>query len=85
KDLAGKSAPNWHPEEAVTRAEALRMITWAGAYAAMDEKNRGTLEVGKKADITVFSKDLMTVPEPEILTAKTVYTIVNGKVVYEGR
>ncbi|MGZ8406422.1 MAG: amidohydrolase, partial [Caulobacteraceae bacterium] len=85
KDLKGFSAPNWHSEEAVTRAEALRMITWAGAYAAMDEKNRGTLEVGKKADITVFSKDLMTVPEPEILTAKTVYTIVNGKVVYEGR
>jgi predicted amidohydrolase YtcJ len=81
--LTGFANADWHLDEAVTRDQALRMLTWAPAYAAFAEKDRGTLEAGKKADVTVFSKDLMTVTPPEILKVDTVLTIVDGKVVFE--
>ena len=81
--LDGFANADWHLEEAVSRAQALRMLTWAPAYAAFAEADRGTLEAGKKADVTVFSKDLMTVAPAEILTAETVLTVVDGKVVFE--
>ena len=83
--LDGFANADWHLNEVVTRDQALRMLTWAPAYAAFAEKDRGTLEAGKKADVTVFSKDLMTVAPAEILTAETVLTVVDGKVVFEGR
>lgn len=81
--LDGFANADWSPNEAVTRDQALRMLTWAPAYAAFAEQDRGTLEAGKKADVTVFSKDLMTVAPPEILKADAVLTIVDGKVVFE--
>ena len=81
--LDGFANADWHLEEAVTRDQALRMLTWAPAYAAFAEADRGTLEAGKKADVTVFSKDLMTVEPAEILKAQTVLTVVDGKVVFE--
>lgn len=81
--LSGFANADWHLDEAVSRDQALRMLTWAPAYAAFAEKDRGTLETGKKADVTVFSKDLMTVAPPEILKADAVLTIVDGKVVFE--
>ena len=71
------------PEQRVTRAEALKAYTLSNAYAAFQEKELGSLSVGKLADITVFSKDLMTIPEKEIPTAKVEYTIVGGKVLYQ--
>ena len=67
----------------VTRDEALKMFTIWGAYASFEENIKGSLEPGKLADLTVFSKDIMTVPETEILKADTVMTIVYGEVVYE--
>jgi predicted amidohydrolase YtcJ len=81
--LTGFANADWHLDEAVTRDQALRMLTWAPAYAAFAEKERGTLEAGKKADVTVFSKDLMTIAPPEILKVDTVLTLVDGKVVFE--
>ncbi|CAN5540887.1 amidohydrolase [soil metagenome] len=81
--LDGFANADWHLNEAVTRDQALRMLTWAPAYAAFAEQDRGTLEAGKKADVTVFSKDLMTVEPAEILKAQTVLTVVDGKVVFE--
>ncbi|MBU4435054.1 MAG: amidohydrolase [Alphaproteobacteria bacterium] len=81
--LTGFANADWHLEEAVTRAQALKMLTWAPAYAAFAEGERGTLEAGKKADVTVFSKDLMTVAPAEILTAQPVLTVVDGVVVFE--
>jgi predicted amidohydrolase YtcJ len=83
--LDGFANADWHLDEAVSRDQALRMLTWGPAYAAFAEKDRGTLEAGKKADVTVFSKDLMTVAPPEILKADAVLTIVDGKVVFEKR
>ncbi len=58
------------------------MFTIWAAYAAFEEDIRGSLEVGKLADLTVFSSNIMTVPEEEILGAETVMTIVGGEVVY---
>jgi predicted amidohydrolase YtcJ len=81
--LDGFANADWHLEEAVTRDQALRMLTWGPAYAAFAEKDRGTLEAGKKADVTVFDKDLMTVEPAEILKAEAVLTVVDGKVVFE--
>ncbi|MBI4472255.1 MAG: amidohydrolase [Acidobacteria bacterium] len=83
RDLKGFQGEGWHPESKVTREEALNMFTIWAAYASFEENLKGSLEPGKLADITVFSKDIMTVPETEILKAETVMTIVNGEVVYE--
>lgn len=80
--LDGFANADWHLEEAVTRAEALKMLTLAPAYAAFREKDLGTLETGKKADLTAFDKDLMTIEPKAILTAQPVLTIVDGKVVF---
>ena len=82
KDLQGRSGEGWHPEEKATREQALKMFTAWAAYAAFQESERGSIEPGKLADLTVFDRDLMTVPEPEILKAKNLMTIINGEVVY---
>jgi hypothetical protein len=84
KDQKGFSGEGWHPEEAVTREQALKMFTIWPAYAAFEEKLRGTIEVGKLADLTILSADIMTIPAPEILKTRCVMTVINGEIVYEG-
>jgi predicted amidohydrolase YtcJ len=73
----------FYPEHALTRLEALATYTRDAAYAAFEERDKGTLEVGKLADVTVLSKDILTVPEAEILDARADLTIVGGEVKYE--
>ena len=85
KDLSGYSAPGWHSEQAVSREQALKMFTIWAAYGAFEEQNRGTLELGKLADMTVLSQDIMTVPEAEILSTKCVMTVINGEIVYQAK
>jgi predicted amidohydrolase YtcJ len=70
------------PDQRMTREEALLAYTLSNAYAAFEEGIKGSLTPGKLADVVVLSKDIMTVPEEEIPTAKVVYTIVGGKVRY---
>ncbi|MEO1568157.1 MAG: amidohydrolase [Pseudomonadota bacterium] len=82
KDLEGRSGEGWHPEEAVSRETALKMLTYWPAYAAFQEDVLGTVEVGKIADFTVFDRDLLTIPDAEILEAKAVMTVVDGEVVW---
>ena len=82
KDLEGRSGEGWHPEEAVSRETALKMLTYWPAYAAFQEDVLGTVEVGKIADFTVFDRDLLTIPDAEILEAKAVMTVVDGDVVW---
>ena len=84
KDQTGFSDEGWHPEEAVTRDQALKMFTIWPAYAAFEEKLRGTIEVGKLADLTILSADIMTIPALEILKTRNVMTVINGEIVYEG-
>jgi predicted amidohydrolase YtcJ len=83
KDLKGFEGEGWHPEQKLTREQALALFTSSAAYAAFQEDDLGTIEAGKLADFTVFDIDLMTVPEAEILDAKTVMTVVGGKIVYD--
>jgi predicted amidohydrolase YtcJ len=82
KDLKGQSGEGWHPEQKVTRAEALKMFTLWPAYAAFMEQDLGTIEAGKLADFTGFSRDIMTVPEADILTVEPAITVVGGRVVF---
>jgi predicted amidohydrolase YtcJ len=77
-----KDGSVFYGDQTMTRAEALKSYTWNGAYAAKEESLKGSLTTGKLADITVLSKDIMTIPEDDIPTARVVYTIVGGKVVY---
>ena len=69
-------------DQKMSRAEALKSYTWNGAFAAKEETLKGSLVVGKLADITVLSKDIMTVAEDEIPSTQAVYTIVGGKIAY---
>ena len=70
------------PEQVMTREEALESYTLSNAYAAFEEDVKGSITPGKYADITVLSKDIMTIPADEILDAKVVFTIVGGKVLH---
>ncbi len=83
KRLDGTSGEGWHPELAVTRETALKMFTIWPAYGAFQENLRGSVEVGKYADFTVFDRDWMTIPEADILTSENLMTIVGGKITYE--
>lgn len=71
------------PEQAMTRDEALRSYTVNGAFGMFEEDTLGSLTEGKLADIVVLSRDIMTVPEEEILDAEVLYTIVGGRVVHD--
>jgi len=73
----------FYPDQRMSREETLRSYTINGAYAAFQEDILGSLKTGKLADITVLSKDIMTVPEDEILEAEVLYTIVGGKIVHK--
>jgi hypothetical protein len=72
----------FYPGQAMTREEALRARTLDAAYAVFEEDIKGSLETGKLADVTVLSKDILTVPDDEILDSRVLYTIVGGVVRY---
>jgi predicted amidohydrolase YtcJ len=82
RSLDGFADDNWHREQRVSREEALRMLTIAPAFAAFQEKERGTIEPGKQADFTVLSADIMRISEAEILKTRVVMTIIGGEVVF---
>jgi predicted amidohydrolase YtcJ len=72
----------FHPEQAMTRAEALRSYTLANAYAAFEEDLKGSITPGKLADLVVLSQDIMIIPEDEIPAARVDLTIRGGQVRY---
>lgn len=82
KSIKGESGEGWHPEQAVTREQALKMFTLWPAIAAFEEKDKGSIEVGKLADLTILSNDIMKIPEPEILKTHCVMTIIGGEIVF---
>ena len=71
------------PEQTMTRMEALKSYTLNNAYAAFEENVKGSLTVGKYADIVVLSQDILTVPEPQIPLTEVDYTIVGGQVKFD--
>ena len=70
------------PEERITADEAIRIYTFNAAFASCEESIKGSIEKGKLADITVISRNLLTIPPNEIATIDVELTIVGGKVVY---
>ena len=77
-----KDGSTFYPDQRMTREEALRSYTYNAAYAAFEEGSKGSLGVGKLADVTVLSRDILTIREEEIQGARVDYTIVGGKVLY---
>lgn len=83
RGLDGTQTADWHPNQAVTRAEALRMFTAWPAYASFREDEVGRIVEGLRADFTVFSADIMTIPEEDILTVEPVMTVLDGEIVWQ--
>ena len=81
-DILFASHPGNHPSEAITREQAVIAYTLTSAYAEFQEKEKGTIEAGKLADIAVLSQDIFTVPPPELPKTVSVLTMVGGRVVY---
>ncbi|WP_288341697.1 amidohydrolase family protein [uncultured Roseivirga sp.] len=84
KTLDGFPEGGFEADQAMTRAQALKSYTLDGAYAEFEEDFKGSIEVGKAADFTIFDKNIMTVPEQEILKAKATMTVVGGEIVFRG-
>ena len=85
KTLTGLPEGGFEPKQKMTREQALKSFTIFGAYSEFEEDFKGSIEVGKVADFTVFNKDIMTIPEAEILNTKVTMTIVGGKVLYDSK
>ena len=83
KDVDGYSAEGWNLDQRLSRVEALKMFTIWPAIASFQENVKGTIEVGKLADFSIFDKDLMTIPELEILESKNLLTVVGGRIVFQ--
>jgi hypothetical protein len=83
RTLEGFAGPDWGLDQRLTRPEALAILTTGSAYAAFEERERGTIEPGKLADFSVFSADWMTVPEAEIPRSRAVMTVIGGEVVWQ--
>jgi predicted amidohydrolase YtcJ len=84
QDHGGNPEGGWHPDQCMTREEALKAFTIHGAYAAFEEEVKGSLEIGKKADLVVLSRDILTIPAREILDTHVDITILSGLPVYGG-
>ena len=84
-DIMFATNPGNRPSEAITREQAVIAYTATSAYAEFAEKEKGTIEPGKFADIAVLSQDIFTVPAEELPKTVSVLTLVGGKVVYKAK
>ena len=82
KTLKGFPEGGFEPSQKMTRLEALKSYTINAAYGAFEEDIKGSIEIGKLADFTVFSQNIITIPDNKILDTEILYTIVNGKIEY---
>ncbi len=83
KTLKGTPEGGYEPDQKMSRAEALRSYTLDAAFGEFAEHVKGSIEPGKLADFTVFTQNLMTVPDDQILNTEVAMTIFNGEIVYE--
>jgi predicted amidohydrolase YtcJ len=83
KTLKGEPEGGYEPAQKMNREQALRSYTLDAAYGAFEEHLKGSIEPGKLADFTVFTDDIMSASESEILRVKVEMTIIDGKVVYQ--
>ncbi len=85
EDPQGAPAGGWHPAQRMTREEALRSMTIWAAWAGFQESVMGSLSVGKYADFVILDRDILTVPEDQILGARVLATYLGGRAVYEAK
>ena len=83
KDKDGQPENGFLPENKLSRKEALLGMTYWAAKSVFWEKEKGSLEPGKDADIIILDKDIMSIPENELLSVHIIYTILKGKNVYK--
>ena len=82
QDRQGQPPGGFLPDQKLTREQALRSWTLDGAYAAFEEKQKGSLETGKVADFVMLSEDIMRIPDNRLLAARVVMTVVGGEIVW---
>ena len=85
KTLSGQPKGGWFPNERITIQEAIQAYTLNSAYASFEEKIKGSITVGKLADLVVVSDDLLSMPADRIKDAKVLMTFVGGRLVYSGK
>jgi predicted amidohydrolase YtcJ len=83
QDESGTPRNGWHPEQRLTVYEALHAFTGGGAFAGFSEDQLGIIKIGARADLTILDQDLFTIKPEQILTVKTLRTIIEGEVAYE--
>lgn len=81
--LDGKNPNGWFPEQKISVAEAVEAYTMGSAYAEFQENEKGSLTVGKLADLVILSDDIFSIPKEQIKDVKVVKTLLGGKIVYE--
>ena len=84
-DIMFASNPGNHPSEGITREQAVTAYTLTSAYAEFQEKDKGTLEPGKLADVAVLSQDIFTVPAEELPRTLSLMTLVGGRIIYQAK
>jgi hypothetical protein len=83
KDRLGEEGEGWHPEQKIKMEEAIEYYTLGSAYSQFMENRKGMIKPGFLADIVIVDKNLLTIPENEIMKTKVDYTITGGKIVFE--
>lgn len=83
QDHAGAPPGGWQPDQCMTREQALRSFTLDAAFAAFEEREKGSLAPGKLADFVLLSRDIMTIPPAEILETRVTHTVLGGRIVYQ--
>jgi predicted amidohydrolase YtcJ len=85
RTLDDKNPNGWVPEQKISVLETVRAFTWGSAYAEFQDHIKGTIEPGKLADFVILSDDIFTIDPVKIRDTRVLMTIMNGKVVYEGK
>ena len=79
----GKNPDGWYPEQKITVEKAIKAYTISNAFAVFEENIKGSITVGKLADMVVLSQDILSIPVNDIVNTEVLYTIVDGKIVFE--
>jgi len=85
RTLDDKNPNGWIPEQKISVDEAVRAFTWGSAYAEFQDSVKGTLEVGKLADLVILSDDIYTIDPVKIANVMVLTTVMNGRIVFEAK
>ncbi len=83
--MHGEPAAGWFPGERISLEDALRYYTVNNAWTTFEEDSKGSIKVGKLADLVVLDRDIFTRPTRELVETKVLYTIMNGRIVYQDK